>query len=273
MRYLSWLLIGAILMIGCIRSDRPLSSRGVNKINKTVIAGNTILPGASVSQSLRVVPVIADSGSVKAIEELSDTLLLISRNAFEVCFDSGYLYNTCASVIVRDSQFTDVATFSAHALRYWDRQMYSNGLLVLLGFDSVGNVWSIEFTRSDASAAVFADLVCRNRTTVLKQQSILNSMDDCPDPEAATIEELMSVVRTKMNIAAGEFQLNQLHIDSVGWKIPLDNRNEITKPGEYGPSIYGEKLAISTSDGTYSWFFEQTPVMCWFHYDWQVWYR
>lgn len=203
-----------------------------------------------------------------------ESAVSISDYAFEVCFDSGYLYNTCASVIVRNPQTHSIIDFTINAYTYWEKQMHGNGLLAYIGHDSLNRLWSMEITTSDASAGVFAYLLCRKNGAIKARRTIVNTTDDCADPENASVAEVVDIMKKRMDHFTQQYGLDRVTIDSSEWVIPADNRNEFSTSTEEGQSaLHGEKLIVNTPDGTYSWFFEQGQIMCWFIYDWDVWFR
>lgn len=230
-------------------------------------AGTDSVKADSLSHTFTAGPVDSSgSGPENDQFELTeyDSISGFTNSIHRICIDD-YIYTACATIMVRPPQENNVAVYAKKCFREWLKNQVGHGLLIYLGADSLGCLWTIEAEQADASGYYFARLCCRNEGHGLMYRSLLDSHLDC-DYEAFDAA-IVYPFNKRLDVYAEEFALERLALDVT--------TTEVAKAGTMANASgvgYDElKLTVNTTDGkTHRWFFAETADMCWSSYSWDV---
>ncbi len=240
-------LVLLFLLASCVKEN--------NNAQRDPAAGNLKTDSASIIQ-------LHDSTEV--VVSMYDSLAGFSSCIHHICIDD-YIYTACATIMVRPPEEKNVAVFAKKCFREWLNDQVGHGLLIYLGTDSLGCLWTIEAEQEDASGYYFAKLCCRNEGHGLMYRSLLDSHLDC-DYEAFDAA-IAYPFNKRLDVYAEEFALERLALNVT--------TTEVAKAGtmaDAGSSGYEElKLTVNTTDGkSHRWFFVESADMCWSSYEWEV---
>jgi hypothetical protein len=182
-----------------------------------------------------------------------------------VCLAERRWLDACATVIVRPHTCSDVADFSKRAFRAWLGDQSGHGLLVYLGTDTSGSIWTIEVTQADASGYYFAYFYRRSASGKTTYRSLLDSQSDCG--EDASDKQMSYPFGKRVDIYVEEYGLQNLTMDSCTTEIPDPG----TIANDEGAGYEEQKLTIRMNNGkVHRFFFIEGTSMCWSTYSWEM---
>lgn len=221
-------------------------------------------PGAVADSIPQIDPPVPVVVSIDSAAIPIDTVALFSSGIHQVCIDD-YIYTACATIMVRPPEEKNVSVYAKKCFREWLKNQVGHGLLIYLGADSLGCLWTVEAEQADASGYYFARLCCRNEGHGLMYRSLLDSHLDC-DYEAFDAA-IAYPFNKRFDVYTEEFALERLALDVTTTEVAKAG----TMANASGVGYEELKLTVNTTDGkTHRWFFIESADMCWSAYSWDV---